>query len=85
MNQQAYYEDRLLMKLRDVDSIRTLDLEKKLDCSHPQYANNIISNRYNETSFIKKGYMKYDDTEQTISITEEGRKYLENKYPRKRK
>ena len=74
MNQQAYYEDRLLMKLRDVDSIRTLDLEKKLDCSHPQYAN-----------FIKKGYMKYDDTEQTISITEEGRKYLENKYPRKRK
>ena len=84
MNQQAYYEETLIQFLYKVGEMSTLDIEKMFASIDLQLANNVISNRYNETSLIKRGYMKYDDTRQIISITENGRNYIENKFGERR-
>lgn len=85
MNNQAMYEDTMLNLLSKIGSISTDDIEPLFNKVDPQLANNIICNRTKSTSYIKNGFMDYDEQTKTLSITDEGRKYVEEKYPDKRK
>ena len=84
MNNQALYEDTVLNLLYKVGSMSTLELEPLVNKVDPQLANNIICNRTKSTSYILNGLMDYDDVTQTLSITNKGRTFVENKYSGKR-
>ena len=45
---------------------------------------NIISNRSNSTALFYKGYMKYDKDKREISITSEGKRFIEEEYSGRR-
>ncbi|NIZ40926.1 hypothetical protein PVA45_05355 [Entomospira entomophila] len=80
MNNQAYYEETTLFALYKIEQISTNDLEAFFDKVDPQLANNVISNRHNKTSYIKTGYMHYDETDHILSITKQGKEYVQGKF-----
>lgn len=84
MNNQAMYEDMVLDLLYKIGSMSTLELEPLVEKVDPQLANNIICNRTKSTSYILNGLMDYDEGAQTLSITDKGRQFIENKYSGKR-
>ncbi|MCQ2601647.1 MAG: hypothetical protein MJ184_09840 [Treponema sp.] len=85
MNENAFFDDLLLNFLYKKKKASTIDIEKKFgDILDTQNVNNIISNRENQVSYINQGYMKYDETKQTLSITKKGKDFIEEKYSRKR-
>ena len=88
-NSIAFYESALLhmLYLRN-KPIPTKELEAFLAKHHPQRINNIISDRDKKTSYIYKGYIKHDDKVKdnaTLSITEKGKKFIEDQYANRRK
>ena len=86
MNENAFFADLLLNFLYKKKKASTIDIEKKFgDILDTQNVNNIISNRENQVSYINQGYMKYDETKQTLSITKKGKDFIEEKYYRKRR
>lgn len=78
------YEDMVLDLLYKIGSMSTLELEPLVEKVDPQLANNIICNRTKSTSYILNGLMDYDEGAQTLSITDKGRQFIENKYSGKR-
>ena len=49
-----------------------------------QNVNNVISNRENKVSYISQGFIKYDETKHTLTITKKGKDFIEEKYSNKR-
>ena len=85
MNQNAFFDDLLLMYLFKKGSASTNDIETHFgDLSDGQNVNNIICNRGNSTSYINRGLIDYDENKQTLSITASGKKEIENKYSSRR-
>ena len=85
MNENAFFDDFILSYLYKKGSISTLDIETEFgNACDQQNVNNVICNRGNRTSYIRRGYMEYDDEKHTLSITEKGRRFLEGKYSGKR-
>lgn len=84
MNNQALYEEILLDSLYKIGSMSTLDIESTFNYVDAQLANNVISNRGNSTSPIKKGFIDYDEQNQIISITQAGRQEVERRFPGRR-
>ncbi|MEI0559954.1 hypothetical protein R4L22_00035 [Brachyspira pilosicoli] len=84
MNKQHFYEDTILNLLYSHNApISTNDFHAIFG-NYEQEAHNMISNRYEETNFINRGYIEYNEKNQTISITELGRHYVESKYEGRR-
>lgn len=83
-NEQWYHEDALLLMLYSLKSLDSKELESFFANRHEQYANNAISNRSNSTSHFAKGWMRYDDTNQTVLITEAGKREVERRYSSRR-
>lgn len=84
MNSVWFYESTLLHILYMYGSISSEDLEGFFNYHHVQRINNIISDRSNSTSFFSKKYMKYDKDKREISITSEGKRFIEEEYPGRR-
>lgn len=82
MNQNAFFDDFILMWLYKKEvAISTLEIENFFGSKDDiQNVNNVISNRTNNTSFIHKGLISYNEVEKTLSITDEGKKHIEYKY-----
>ncbi|MBQ1175650.1 MAG: hypothetical protein IIX56_04540, partial [Treponema sp.] len=63
----------------------TLDIENRFgDIFDTQNVNNVISNRNNSVSYISQGYLEYDENKQILSITKKGKKFIDEKYSKKR-
>ncbi len=85
MNQNAFFDDLLLMYLFKKDTASTNDIENYFgDFSDGQNVNNIICNRGNSTSYINRGLIDYDEKTQTLSITAVGKQEIENRYSSRR-
>ena len=85
MNENAFFDDLLLSYLYKKKKASTLDIEKKFgDILDTQNVNNVISNRENKVSYISKGFIKYDETKHTLTITKKGKDFIEEKYSNKR-
>lgn len=84
MYRQHLYEDTILNLLYSKDgSISTNELHDIVG-NLDQAAHNMISNRAEKTNYINKDYINYNKENKTISITNKGREYIENKYFDKR-
>lgn len=84
MNSNWFYESTLLDILYMYGSISSEDLEGFFNYHHGQNVNNIISNHSNSTSLFSKKYMKYDEDKREISITSEGKRFIEEEYSGRR-
>ena len=84
MNSAWFYESTLLHILYMYGSISSEDLEGFFNYHHGQNINNIISNRSDSTSLFSKKYMKYDEDKREISITSEGKRFIEEEYSGRR-
>lgn len=85
MNQNAFFDDMILFYLYKHKTISTLETENTFGGTFDwQNVNNVISNRFNRTSNIFKGYMKYDEDKQQLTITRSGKNYVENLYSERR-
>lgn len=84
MNSNWFYESTLLHILYMYGSISSEDLEGFFNYHHGQNINNIISDRSNSTSLFSKKYMKYDEDKREISITAEGKRFIEEEYSGRR-
>ena len=85
MNENAFFDDLLLSYLYKKKKASTLEIENKFgDLLDKQNVNNVISNRDNSVSYINLGYLEYDEDKKTLSITSEGKKFVEEKYSKKR-
>lgn len=84
MNSNWFYESTLLHILYMYGSISSEDLEGFFNYHHGQNINNIISNRSNSTSLFSEKYMKYDEDKREISITSEGKRFIEEEYSGRR-
>lgn len=84
INKQHIYEDTILnlLYLRQT-SISTNDFHAIFGNTE-QEAHNMVSNRHEDTNFINIGYIKYNEKNQTVSITDFGKNYVENKYKGRR-
>lgn len=86
MNQNAFFDDLLLMYLAKKGTASTNDIEELFgNFSDHQNVNNIICNRENSTSHIYKGWITYDKMNQTLSITPAGEEEVARRYPSRRK
>lgn len=69
MNQNAFFDDLLLMYLFKKGSASTNDIETHFgDLSDGQNVNNIICNRGNSTSYINRGLIDYDENNRTAEF-----------------
>lgn len=85
MNENAFFDDLLLSYLYKKKKASTLDIENRFgDIFDTQNVNNVISNRNNSVSYISQGYLKYDENKQILSITKKGKKFIDEKYSKKR-
>lgn len=84
INNVWFYESTLLHILYMYGSISSENLEGFFNYHHGQNINNIISDRSNSTSLFYKGYMKYDEDKREISITSEGKRFIEEEYSGRR-
>lgn len=81
MNEFKFFQDEILKYLYKKGTVSTDEIENLFGGDDDvQNVNNVICNRANGTSYIYKGYMEYDEETHTLSITEEGKKFVENKY-----
>lgn len=80
MNHQFFYEEFFLMFLYKVREVNTNQMEPILEKTDEQLINNIICNRNNSTSPIKRKLLEYDEDYQILKITHEGDLYIENKF-----
>ncbi|MCW1369534.1 hypothetical protein OLQ19_09565 [Campylobacter jejuni] len=72
------------MLLYKKETLNTTKIEQLLGGIYDfQNVNNIISNRDNQTSYIYKKYMLYDENENELTITNEGKEHIRNKFPPK--
>lgn len=81
MNEFQFFQKQILQYLYKKESVSTDEIEGLFggdyDC---QNVNNVISNRYNGTSYIYQGYMKYDSDNHILTITPKGRKFVESNF-----
>lgn len=85
MNQNAFFDDMILFYLYKHKAISTLETENTFGGTFDwQNVNNVISNRFNATSNIAKGFMNYDDTNHKLTITNSGKKHVEELYSGRR-
>lgn len=85
MNENAFFDDLLLSYLYKKKKASTLDIENRFgDIFDTQNVNNVISNRNNSVSYISQGYLEYDENKQILSITKKGKKFIDEKYSKKR-
>ncbi|EAK1936000.1 hypothetical protein K4091_001705 [Campylobacter jejuni] len=84
INQNAFFDELVLMLLYKKETLNTTKIEQLLGGIYDfQNVNNIISNRDNQTSYIYKKYMLYDENENELTITNEGKEHIRNKFPPK--
>ncbi|EAJ0636837.1 hypothetical protein B6948_07070 [Campylobacter jejuni] len=84
INQNAFFDELVLMLLYKKETLNTTKIEQLLGGIYDfQNVNNIISNRDNQTSYIYKEYMLYDENKNELTITNEGKEYIRNKFPPK--
>lgn len=81
LNENAFFDELILMYLYKKEQVSTLKMENLFGGSSDfQNVNNVVSNRTNGTSYIKVGYMEYNEKEKTLTITKEGKKFIEGKF-----
>ena len=80
MNNQFFYEEFFLMYLYKVRKIETITMEPLFNSIDPQLTNNVISNRWHDTSPIKKGLLSYDENKHVLEITDIGDSYIESRF-----
>lgn len=81
MNEFKFFQDGILRYLYKKGTVSTDEIENLFGGDDDvQNVNNVICNRTNGTSYIYKGYMKYDGETHTLSITKKGKNFVENNY-----
>ncbi|AJC86842.1 hypothetical protein [Campylobacter sp. RM16704] len=84
INQNAFFDELVLMLLYKKETLNTTKIEQLLGGIYDfQNVNNVISNRDNQTSYIYKEYMLYDENKNELTITNAGKEYIRNKFPPK--
>ena len=85
MNQNAFFDDLLLMYLYKKEAVSTNDIERDFGAfSDIQNVNNVICNCGNSISCISKGFIAYDEENQIVSIISAGKKEIEGRYSSRR-
>lgn len=86
INQNAFFDELVLMLLYKKETLSTKKIEQLLGGIYDfQNVNNVISNRGNQTSYICKEYMLYDENKNELTITKKGKEYIEKLFsPEKR-
>ncbi|HEF2146695.1 TPA: hypothetical protein R8X55_000643 [Campylobacter coli] len=84
INQNAFFDELLVMYLYKKRTVSTLDIEELFGGEYDfQNSNNPISNRKNKVTYINKNYIEYDENKQELKITENGKDYIRKKFPTK--
>ncbi|EGK8165399.1 hypothetical protein LMQ51_000763 [Campylobacter coli] len=84
INQNAFFDELLVMYLYKKRTVSTLDIEELFGGEYDfQNSNNPISNRKNKVTYINKNYIEYDENKQELKITENGKDYIREKFPPK--
>ncbi|HEB9430131.1 TPA: hypothetical protein RZK51_001663 [Campylobacter coli] len=84
INQNAFFDELLVMYLYKKRTVSTLDIEELFGGEYDfQNSNNPISNRKNKVTYINKNYIEYDENKQELKITENGKDYIRKKFPPK--
>lgn len=89
INNNAFFDELILMFLYKKGQIHTDKIESLFGgLGDTQNVNNIISNRSNSTSYLNPDssnhYICYDDNTKILKITSSGKKYIENRFSKKR-
>lgn len=74
-NNAYFFDTLILMYLYKKGTVSTEEIEKMFGAKFDdeQNVNNVVSNKKNSTSYINRGFMKYDEENRTLSITLKGR------------
>lgn len=81
MNEFQFFQQQILQYLYKKGSVSTDEIEGLFGGDYDwQNVNNVISNRYNGTSYIYQGYMKYDANNHILTITQKGRTFVESNF-----
>lgn len=81
MNEFDFFQNEILEYLYKKGTVSTNEIETLFGGQGDwQNVNNVICNRGNSTSYIYKGYMTYNETKRTLSITDKGKDFIKNKY-----
>lgn len=87
INHNAYFDDSILLYLYENGNISADTIEEVFASHHPQLVNNVICNRKNKTSYLNPNidYIRYDEETRCLSITDKGKKEVEQRYKGRRK
>ena len=85
INENYFFDELLLMYLFKKEEVSTKEIEEKFGSLNDyQNVNNVISNNENNTSYIKKGYMIYDEKNQLLKITNKGKDVIKDRFSKRR-
>lgn len=76
-----FFDELVLMLLYKKETLNTTKIEQLLGGIYDfQNVNNVISNRGNQTSYIYKEYILYDENKNELTITNKGKEHIRNKF-----